>query len=301
MLFSHRTFWLPKDIQDPQGYEDAFQVDELLGRAAICDGVSTSLFSGRWASILSKAVVESPPNVRDPDALGQWLKQQRQLWSSSIDEHALAWHQKPKLLEGASTTLLWVEATSSDSSDNAERPKRLRCYSIGDCCLFHIRANQVLETFPLQDSARFEENPQVLRSVLKRSERIEFEAMETFCHPGDLIVLASDAVASWTMRQIEAGVAIDWQAYWQLSQEDWQQWMVQLRQDHQIRYDDSTVILLRISGEMRREGPTTRSGERFLEQADTAVRGAFKSLKVGLRQGLKDLADSKWLSDDRPK
>lgn len=302
MLFSHRTFWLPKDIQEPQGYEDAFQVDELQGRAAICDGVSTSLFSGRWASILAKAAVESPPNVRDPAALDGWLKHQREVWAALIDEHALAWHQKPKLLEGAGTTLLWVEVTSSDTSDNTQRPKRLRCYSIGDCCLFHIRANQVLETFPLQDSGRFEENPQVLRSVLKRSERIEFEAMETFCHPGDLVILASDAVASWTMRQIEAGVDVDWQAYWQLSQEDWQQWMVELRQDHQIRYDDSTVILLRISGETRRDGHSSaRPGERFMEQADTAVRGALKSFKGGLRRGLKDLADSKWLTDDRQK
>jgi hypothetical protein len=126
--------------------------------------------------------------------------------------------------------------------------------------------------------------------------------METQCHPGDLLVLASDAVACWTMRQIEAGVSVDWQAYWQLSHEDWQRWMVELRQNHQIRYDDSTVILLRISGESARFGQAgSRVGEKIIEQADSAVRGAFKSIKEGLRRGLKDLADSKWLSDDQSK
>jgi serine/threonine protein phosphatase PrpC len=302
MLFSHRTFWLPKDVQEPTGYEDAFEVDEISGRAAICDGVSTSLFSGRWASILAKAVVQNPPDLANESSLEDWLKRQRDAWSATIDEHSLAWHQKPKLLEGAGSTLLWVEVSGSDAADGVARPRRLRCYSIGDCCLFHIRGGQVLETFPVQESTRFDENPRVIRSVFKRSEHLEFEAMEAQCHPGDLLVLASDAIACWTMRQIEAGVEVDWQAYWQLSREQWQQWTVELRQDHQIRYDDATVILLRISGESPRTGqPSSRSVEDLLGHADTAVRGALKSIKGGLRRGLKELADSKWLSDKRPK
>jgi hypothetical protein len=300
MFFSHRTFWLPKDIQEPNGYEDAFEVDELSGRAAICDGVSTSLFSGRWASILARAAVHDPPNVNDRAALEEWLGQQRAAWAATIDEHSLAWHQKPKLLDGAGSTLLWVEVTGSDTADGVARPRRLRCYSIGDCCLFHIRGGRVLETFPLQDSARFEDHPKVLRSVFKRSDTVDFEAMETQCHPGDLLVLASDAIACWTMRQIEAGIPVDWEAYWQLSNADWQQWTVELRQDNQIRYDDSTVVLLRISGESGKFAPRSgKSIDGLLEQADTALRGAVGSIKVGLRRGLKGLADSKWLSDDR--
>jgi hypothetical protein len=160
----------------------------------------------------------------------------------------------------------------------------------------------VLETFPIQESARFEDHPQVLRSVLKRSDPVAFEAMETQCHPGDLLVLASDAVACWTMRQIEAGVSVDWQAYWQLPLADWQQWTVELRQDHQIRYDDSTVVLLRIAGESARaESGVSKSMDGLIDQADTAVRGALSSLKSGLRRSLKGLAESKWLRDDQTK
>lgn len=301
MFFSHRTFWLPKDIQEPNGYEDAFEVDEISGRAAICDGVSTSLFSGRWASILAKAVVYDPPDVNDRDRLEEWLRRQREAWAATIDEHSLAWHQKPKLLDGAGSTLLWVEVTGSDTADGVARPRRLRCYSVGDCCLFHVRGGQVLETFPLQESARFEDHPRVIRSVFKRSDSVDFEAMETQCNPGDLLVLASDAIACWTMRQVEAGVPVDWEAYWQLSNTDWQQWMVELRQDSQIRYDDSTVVLLRISGDSGRSAPrSSKSIDGLIEQADTAFRGAVGSFKVGLRRGLKGLAESKWLSDDRP-
>ena len=39
MIFEHRAFWLPKDVQEPKAYEDAFQVDGERGMAAVCDGV----------------------------------------------------------------------------------------------------------------------------------------------------------------------------------------------------------------------------------------------------------------------
>ena len=55
MLFEHRAFWLPKDVQNAQAYEDAFDVDCVRGLAAVCDGVSSTIFAGRWAAILAKA------------------------------------------------------------------------------------------------------------------------------------------------------------------------------------------------------------------------------------------------------
>ena len=76
--------------------------------------------------------------------------------------------------------------------------------------------------------------------------------METQCRPGDLLVLCTDAVAGWTMRQLEAGATLDWNAYWKMSLEQWQQWLIGLRQQNQIRYDDSTAVLLRLGGEVPR-------------------------------------------------
>ncbi len=300
MFFEHRTFWLPKDIQQPQGYEDAFELDPAGGKAAICDGVASSLFAGRWAAILAQAAVKQTPQVRDPQQMEDWLRQQRERWSASIDESGLAWHQKPKLLEGASSTLLWIELSGKDAPDGTPRPRRLRCYALGDCCLFHIRRGLVLQTFPIEESARFDDHPQVLRSVYKRADTVAFEAFETPCHPGDLLVLCSDAVACWTLRQLEAGGTVDWEAYWQLSSSDWQQWILQLRQDHQIRYDDSTVLVLRVSGRQpRSSGKSASPGEKLREKAETSMRGALESLKGSMRRGLKGLADSKWLNEDR--
>ena len=88
MLFEHRTFWLPKDVQNPSAYEDAFDADSVRGLAAVCDGVSSSIFSGRWAAILAKAAVADPPDVHDQALLDAWLKRTRDAWAQSIDESA---------------------------------------------------------------------------------------------------------------------------------------------------------------------------------------------------------------------
>ncbi len=209
--------------------------------------------------------------------------------SQSVDESTLAWHQKPKMLDGAGTTLLWVEIATDAVADGIARPYQLRAYSIGDCCLFHVRHGRMLQTFPIQESTRFEDNPRGDPQRLQTRRRVEFEAMETQCRPGDLLVLCTDAVAGWTMRQLEAGATLDWNAYWDMPLEQWQQWLIELRQQNQIRYDDSTAVLLWLGGEV----PTIRlwkrqQEDRLLDTAEAKLRDAIGSLKGSLRKGLRD-------------
>jgi hypothetical protein len=91
---------------------------------------------------------------------------------------------------------------------------------------------------------------------------------------------------------------IDWNAYWNTPLEQWQQWLIGLRQQNQIRYDDSTVVMLWVGGEM----PSIRSvarkeDDRLLDTAEVKLRDAMKSLKGSLRKGLRELAESKWLKE----
>jgi hypothetical protein len=299
MFFEHRVFWLPKDVNEPHGYEDAFEADGQRGIAAICDGVSTSLFSGRWAALLAKGLVADPPNIADAQLLADWLKRYREAWSASIDESTLAWHQKPKLLDGAASTLLWVELSPTGPDDGVPRPYRLQAFAIGDCCLFHIRGGQVLQTFPIDSSNTFDGDPLTLRSVFKRADMVSFQRLVSDCHPGDYLVLATDAVAAWTMRQLEAGVPLEWEALWHLSPADWQQWLTQLRGTNQIRYDDSTLAVLRIGPDTAPRRPiVVDSSESILDKAEGKLRDSWKTIKGSLRKSLRGLSDSKWLRDE---
>ena len=143
---------------------------------------------------------------------------------------------------------------------------------MGDSCLFHARNGQVLKSFPLDQSAQFDTNPHIVRSVHKRADVAGFEHWRATCQTGDWLVLATDAVAAWAVRLLENEVEPDWPAFWGASQEDWQTWIVQQREANQMRYDDSTVLLLRVGGppqETPEEDPTLEEDEEGREKLDT--------------------------------
>ncbi|MFT5526599.1 MAG: hypothetical protein ACI9HK_004576 [Pirellulaceae bacterium] len=243
MHFDHRTFWLPKDIQNRDAYQDAFEVDAEGGIAAIADGVSSSLFAGRWAKTLVAGIVRDTPDIQY-DNFQHWLAKHRSNWLQSIDQDSLAWHQKTKLQDGASTTLMWTKLTPNS---DAEQPHyELSCYCIGDCCMFHVRNDQVLRAFPFERSELFDLTPEVIRSVIVAGEAPPaFDTLEDVIHAGDLIVLCTDAAAVWALQRLESGKSPNWEAIWNMSPVDWERWVIRLREQNLIRYDDTTIVMLR--------------------------------------------------------
>jgi hypothetical protein len=248
MFFEYRAFTYPKDPQRPDENQDALQVDPQRGVAAIADGVSSSLFAGPWADILTKAVVAEPPNTDNANSLTAWLTNPRELWSSSVDLNNLAWHQKPKAQNGAFSTLLWVELYKTDPSDQ-RTPGSLQmyAYAVGDTCMFHVRGGRTQRAFPIEKSAQFDIDPAVLGSIDKNHDgTVKFEKLQDTCLPGDLLVLATDALAAWALRLLETGSTPDWNALWNCDPAAWPGWIDALRDRDELRYDDSTLALLRI-------------------------------------------------------
>jgi len=248
MFFDHKAFWLAKDARAPGEFQDAWQADPLRGIAAIADGVSSSLMAASWAKLLVEGVVEQPPPVGNPAGFSQWLAERRRRWSESFDPDALAWHQKARLREGAAATLLWVRLSPCTSADPASDDYHLTAHALGDCCLFHVRNGQVLRAFPIEDSGAFDQHPEVLRSVFHKQEAdLQFDTLEDSCRAGDLVVLCTDAVAAWALVELESGASPQWDEYWKLTQPGWEHTIGKLREAHRIRYDDSTVVLLKIT------------------------------------------------------
>jgi len=249
MRFESRVFALAKDDECPEENQDAWRTDSARGIAAIADGVASSIFAGPWARILTEATVAEPPDPDDREAFGQWLARRRESWVAEIDVADLAWHQKPKLREGAFSTLLWVEITPIDQTDRQPHdPWRLRAFAVGDSCLFHVRGKELLRTFPVEEAAELEADPVVIGSIdLNRDEMVAFESFEALCRPGDLLVLATDAVAEWAFWQRDAGTPPAWEDYWTKTDEAWQEEIGSLRHERQMRYDDATLLLLRVT------------------------------------------------------
>jgi hypothetical protein len=242
VLFEQRTFTVAKDAARPQENQDAAAADPARGIAALADGAASSLQSGRWARLLVEAIVAEPPNVRDAAVFAPWLAARREAWLAGIDQNALAWHQKARLADGAFATLVWLQVVATGKG------VALRAFALGDACLLHIRSGRVRRSFPIEESSLFGTEPALVGSAPRQAAgSLAFHTLEDTCEPGDLLVLASDAVAAWSLGQLESRQPLGLESLWDMSQEDYERWIDRLRSQQVIRYDDSTVVLIQIS------------------------------------------------------
>jgi serine/threonine protein phosphatase PrpC len=290
MFFEHKAFWLPKDVRREGEYEDAFQADPVRGIAAIADGVSSSIFSGSWARLLVEGVVANAPNIYDGNSLWPWLAELRNQWAAPIDVESLAWHQKSKVREGGASTLLAAAVTHIAMNDSeAEGVYRLFAYAVGDCCLYHVRENEVLRAFPIEESRLFQTSPKTIGSVdTNRDHLIEFDTLEDDCDAGDLLVLCSDAVAAWALEELEAGRNPQWENCWGLSQEQFRGFVAQLREQNRIRFDDTTVLMLKLSQPSRTETTSVAASyaKKLEQRAEASLTEKLKGGAAKLKKKL---------------
>ena len=125
---------------------------------------------------------------------------------------------------------------------------RLRGFAIGDSCLFHVRGGELVRSFPLETAAQFQADPIVLGSIdLKRDHLMQFTMLNELCYPDDLLVLCTDALAEWAMQAARGGRRRPTgTAAATMPEADWQAQIAELRQPRHIRYDDTTLVLLRV-------------------------------------------------------
>ncbi len=278
-FFQSKTFWLAKDTAQSEQYQDAFALDARRGMAAVADGVSSSLFAAQWAKVLADAVVANPPNVQDAGSITPWLAEQRRRWNAAVDTDNLAWHQKAKIQQGAQSTLLWVQLLPPDPNDpQCPDLTRLRCWAIGDCCLLHARGSQMLRAFPIERSGAFEENPNVLVSIAGKQDQSlasHTHVLADYCEPGDLLILCTDAIAAWAIKALEDGATLLWRDFWDMTQEDWAAYIGRLREDGRMRYDDATMILLRIGPS---PGGLAEKGSQIMDEARRTLDDVTESI-----------------------
>jgi hypothetical protein len=316
MLFDWRSFALAKDPENPKEYQDASAMDAERGLTAIADGVSSSLFSGPWASILTQAVVADPPDLGNHEAFARWLQDRRATWAGAIDTSSLAWFQRAKLPTGAFSTLLWLQVLSADHDEpGAFGACRLVGHAIGDSCMFQVRRGELVRTFPIQTSAELQADPIVLGSVdLGRDSMLEFITLNEFCYADDLIILCTDALADWALRRYEAGCPPVWEDYWDTCREDWEAEIIGLRHEGKMRIDDTTLIMLRVVEQSARAiivedeakpppPPRARKGDRPDSRARTGLHDSMVGggTKMGLSpSGGTDPPEAEELAEAEP-
>ena len=226
-----RILWAVKGGHRAEEYEDAAAADEdatLPLHAAVADGATESAFAGVWANHLVRGFREAGPVTAGPfrEHLARWQAACQQ----AIEERATrgeAWYAEAKAEEGAFATFLGMVI----------RPDRSwQALAVGDCCLFHLRAGQREDQWPVDAPEDFTNRPALLSSQPGR-EAPEPQVREGTWQNGDAFLLATDALAAWLMEGTPAHLL-------QLDPTSFQERVVEAREAGALRNDDVTALVL---------------------------------------------------------
>lgn len=207
-----RVFWLPKAGNSEDDYEDAYSPRDLekereltvRGRAlrfAVADGASEASFSRDWARLLTTAYVRGTIHLEQMEDLRHLQAQ----WNRRVTSAPLPWYAEEKMRMGAFSSLLGLTITGGSTEDSEEG--LWQAIAIGDSCLFHIRSQDLLLSFPLGTSLDFSNHPTLVSSRPDRNSHLgaAIRSQAGKWLRGDRFLLMTDAVAAWFLKEWEAG------------------------------------------------------------------------------------------------
>ncbi len=192
-----QAFHLPKRGNTSEEYEDAYAANPEAGRVGIADGASESSFAGLWARLL----VEGFSNGQaKPDGGRGWLNALQQRWSATVDGPSLPWYAEIKREEGAFATFLGLF-----TRQRGRERGTWHALAIGDSCLFQIRADRLIASFPVAHSEDFGSRPCLLGARPKSLQDWQQHRLRRRGRwlAGDRFLLMTDALAQWFLMQTE--------------------------------------------------------------------------------------------------
>lgn len=226
---SHWTCAVPKAGGEAGDYEDAAAVatESWPVCAAVTDGATESVFAKGWAERLAQGIVDTgattPEAIRN--ALPEWQSEWREAVRSRTTDRP--WYVAAKAAEGAFAAVLGLSLHADGG---------WRAVSVGDCCLFHVRGEECLKSWPFGTPDAFTNRPALVPS---RSEQ-DVPSPETITgtwRPTDRFVLATDAVATWFLKEgLPMGA--------RLREDALPEAIKAARADGSLRNDDATVLVL---------------------------------------------------------
>lgn len=254
MRLTLNHFWLQKLGNEQADYEDAFapKIDGTIEQAgfslAIADGATESSFASDWAKILTRAFVKEPfTSIETLQARAESLSQR---WHSFVNRRPLPWFAEEKVRLGAFATLLGVTLASNSSDSNQSGD--WSAIAVGDSCIFQIRNDDLVCSFPVSSAAEFGSSPTLLSTNLSRNSQL-WEQVK--CHTsnwsaGDLLMLTTDALACWFLAQHENNEK-PWNILLGFTEDSspsnsFQAWVDNARRSSHLKNDDITLLILRL-------------------------------------------------------
>ena len=223
----------------------------------MADGATELSFSDRWAKALVRSFVERWPLSKDNPAnvFRHWLEPIQREWLNAITWDKLTWFAMEKARQGAGATLLGVEFHGKppkegrpDKPDSQTWPAWWQALAVGDTNLFLVRKSDILTTWPMSRPEDFNSRPMLISSCMDGNERIGqgLCTIKGRCMPGDIFLLATDALAQWFLQACRDG-GRPWDILTGLNdQEAFADWVGRCRSGGGLRDDDTTLTIIRV-------------------------------------------------------
>lgn len=234
---------LPKSGNTVEECEDAlsFNPTKSFLKVALADGATESSFAKEWANLLTNDLVKS--RSLSLKHILKRLPTLRNQWLTEVTKIPLPWYAEAKLEKGAFSTFLGMTIDL--------KKKIYNCIGIGDCCLFQVRGDDMMFSFPIQESNEFSNSPYLLTT--KNNDDIELKTYlkETKgkIEKGDYLILMSDALAYWFASENEKA-GRPWEIFLGLlmdnSKNIFEEWLNEKRREKQIKNDDTTLLIIEI-------------------------------------------------------
>lgn len=272
-----RLFIHPKGSGSPVECDDACAIDEQKSYFALCDGTGASALPRPWAAMLAhKWVAEPFMELPDAESLAAWIDPLRQRWRQWVQDiwlptlnaryaqlgQTLLPEQRADdvIKVGASSTFLGLRLIEAPH----ERLIIWQSIAIGDTCtLLFRRDGAILRPtggFPIEHAADFNDRPPSLPSRPGDDGALAagFRVRSGACSQGDVLVMASDALAKWLLTSIEQE-SDGWRALLDNQDTAWFDWFVeQERARGALEDDDTTLLVIPINGPYPQESSASR-------------------------------------------
>jgi hypothetical protein len=234
----------PKDNDDAYYYtqnnEKTYSNEFNVFSCAISDGATESSFPSIWARLLATEYVN---NKAFRENLPDHLTALQNRWKDEVNKmDDLPWFAEVKSEEeGAFATLLGL--TLYESGD-------WEAIAIGDSCLFHVRDEELLISFPIKSPEEFKNTPFAISSLSVKNKEISnhIQKINGTWQKGDTFYLMTDAWAQWTLKQVTKKRAKD---YWSFTENALNQVLVDINrmikdknQEPWLKNDDVTCVRL---------------------------------------------------------
>lgn len=195
--------------------DDAFCISKDRRRAAIADGTGSGSYSDLLAQILVESFVDDSSIgdelvghdwKRKEWVFDKWCRRSANKWAGKVPWDTLGGiARRVATGTGAGSTFVGLWFVGGRGS----RSLRWRAVAWGDSCLFHFRNNQLNVWFPLKKDHVFSS---VTPAVTVRSREgtlflpsCGFKKAEGLFLSGDSILITTDALAGWVLKELNSG------------------------------------------------------------------------------------------------